>query len=450
MQIGPFTILRTKALPPLSPLDSRTGWWPLIRESFTGAWQQNVEIDLSSIEANPTLFACKTLIAGDLAKMWLRLVELTSDGIWQETTNPAYSPFLRRPNRNQNRLQFVMRWMLSKLSNGNTYVLKERDQRGVVVAGYVLDPSQVTVLVAPDGSAYYQLKTNELAGIPQDEITVPASEIMHDRMWTTVHDLIGVSPIFAAALSAQQGLRIAENSTLFFGNGSNPGGVLTAPGAISDETAARLKAYWDTNYTGANVGKVAVLGDGLKYEPMAQSATDSRLVEQMGMTDQAICSCFHVPGWKVGVGPYPPYSSAEAMNIAYYSDCLQVLIEAFELTLDDGLKLGPAYGNAYGTEFDRHDLFLMDSPTRVKAGADAVGSGAVSPNEARRRYFDLPPVSGGQTPYLQQQYWPLAQLADREIPTIPEAPPPPAPAEDEDEDVTDRMVMAFQKALYAA
>jgi len=36
--------------------------------------------------------------------------------------------------------------------------------------------------------------------------------------------------------------------------------ILSAPGAISDETAARLKTHWDANYTGNNAGKVAVVG----------------------------------------------------------------------------------------------------------------------------------------------------------------------------------------------
>ena len=71
------------------------------------------------------------------------------------------------------------------------------------------------------------------------------------------HPLVGVSPIHACGLAAVQGIRIQSNSAQVFGNGSNPGGILTAPGALSDETAKRLKAHSDSNYTGANVGKVA-------------------------------------------------------------------------------------------------------------------------------------------------------------------------------------------------
>ena len=70
--------------------------------------------------------------------------------------------------------------------------------------------------------------------------TIPADEIIHDRFNCLFHPLVGISPLYAAKLAANQGLRIQENSALFFGNMSRPSGILTAPEQISDETAERL------------------------------------------------------------------------------------------------------------------------------------------------------------------------------------------------------------------
>src|SRR5262249_50390443 len=153
--------------------------------------------------------------------------------------------------------KFVEQWIVSKLIWGNAYILKQRDARGVVIGVHVLNPSRVTVLVAPDGAIYYELDRDDLSELPEGSVTVPASEIIHDTMICLFHPLIGVSPIFACGLAALQGLNIQGSSTKFFGNGSNPGGILTAPGAISKETAERLRDYWNANYTGDNVGKVA-------------------------------------------------------------------------------------------------------------------------------------------------------------------------------------------------
>jgi HK97 family phage portal protein len=451
MQLGPLSIAwRTKSIP-LQPLSGRGGWWPIsIREPYTGAWQRNEEVSMDTVLAFSAVFGCTTLIMGDIGKLTLRLVELDANGIWNETENPAFSPVLRRPNRYQNRSQFIQTWVASKLNSGNAYILKQRDQRRVVTAQYVLDPLRVTPLVAQDGSVYYELKRDDLSGLPQEKVTVPASEIMHDRMNALFHPLVGLSPIFACALAARQGLSIQNNSSKLFSNGSIPGGVLTAPGAIDDTTARRLKEYWDENFTGDNVGKVAVLGDGLKYEGMAYNAVDMQLIEQLKWTGETVCTCYHVPPYLVDIGPPPPYANVEPVIQKYYSQCLQTNIHGIELTLDEGMGLGPQFGNRYGVEFDPDDLIWMDAAAKSKAVQDGIGSGGMSPDEARKRYFALGPVKGGNSPYLQQQYYSLAALAERDADKPFAKPTPQAPTPDDepaDEDVTADEVADELKAL---
>ena len=56
---------------------------------------------------------------------------------------------------------------------------------------------------------------------------------------------------------------------------------------------------------------------------------------------------------------------------------------------------------------------MMDSQTQMNVLKEGVGSGVFEPNHARRK-FNLPPVEGGGTPYLQQQNWSLAALAKRD------------------------------------
>jgi HK97 family phage portal protein len=336
----------------------------------------------------------------------VKLVAQDSDGIWTETKNPAYSPILRKPNLFQNRIQFFENWVLSKLQRGNAYILKQRDGRGVVVRFFVLDPMLVTPLVSSAGDVFYELKVDNLPGITE-RVIVPAREIIHDRFNCFFHPLVGLSPIFANGLAATQGLSIQNNSTRFFTNGSNPGGILTAPGAISDETAARLKAHWDANYTGANVGKVAVLGDGLKYEPMAVKAVDAQLIEQLKWTAEVVCSTYHVPPYKIGIGQMPAYNNVQALNTEYYSQCLQVLIEAIELCLDEGLGMA----EAIGTEFDLDGLLRMDSVTQMEVLEKS--KGILSPNEQRAK-LDKKPKAGGESPMLQQQNFSLEALAKRD------------------------------------
>jgi HK97 family phage portal protein len=232
-------------------------------------------------------------------------------------------------------------------------------------------------------------------------------------------------------------LRIQNNAATFFGNNSQPGGILTAPGAISDATAQRLKTYWRENFTGENSGAVAVVGDGLQFEPMRANAVDSQMIEQLRWTAEVVCSCFRVPTHKVGVGPVPGGTNVEALDQQYYSQCLQILIEEFELCHDEGLGLDvPIEGRRLGVELDLDGLLRMDTQTMVSTLADGVNRGLMTPNEARRK-INSPPLVGGDTIYLQQQQYSIEALHERDQDQPFSKPPagtPSTPAADADED----------------
>mgnify|MGYP003394062084 CR=1 FL=1 len=247
MRLFGFEIARVRAQGQgMSAVPSGGGWFGLIRESYSGAFQQHVEVDApKNILAFSAVFACVTIIASDIAKLEIDLTVEGDNGICEDA--PATSPYwavLRKPNHFQNRIKFIEQWIVSKLLYGNSYALKQRDGRGIVTDLYLLDPQRVKPLVAQDGGVYFQLSTDHLAGIA-GSITVPASEIIHDMMVSLWHPLVGVSPIYACGMSATMGNRIQGNSTKFFNNMSRPSGMLTAPGAISDELAGRLKKAWE-------------------------------------------------------------------------------------------------------------------------------------------------------------------------------------------------------------
>lgn len=398
------SLFKTKAL---STVSQGGGWFPLVREPFAGAWQTGTSVTKADLLSHGAVYACVSLIASDVGKLPINVTE-NQGGIW-EANGSIFAKLLRQPNSYQNRAQFFSAWVVSKLIHGNVYALKVRDHQGKVTALKILDPARVKVLVAPDDSVFYQINGSETMQATGEVMTIPAREIIHDRGVCLAHPLIGVSPITAAALAASQGLSIQNASTKFFENGARPSGMLTAPGEISEPTAQRLKAYWDQNYTGLNAGKTAVLGDGLKFEPMTMTAVDSQLLEQLQFTDRQVCSAFGVPAWKVGIGEMPTYNGSEAGQLHYYQTTIQSLLESIELCLDLGLELP----TNQRTEFETGELLRLDTATRFDSYSKAIGAGWMSPNEARKRE-GLKPVPGGDTPYLQQQNFSLAALAQRD------------------------------------
>src|SRR5690625_7763452 len=105
------------------------------------------------------------------------------------------------PNHFQTLILFVENCILSKLSSGNAYLLKQRDARGVVTRLYVLDPQRVQPLVSDSGDGFYRLRSDNIARV-DDDVTVPARGIIHDRMNCLYHPLGAIAPIVAARLCA--------------------------------------------------------------------------------------------------------------------------------------------------------------------------------------------------------------------------------------------------------
>lgn len=394
------------------PLDRGRWWQSVVREPFSGAWQRNIETTKESVLAFGAVYSCVTLIASDIAKIRIRLVEQDKDGIWSEVKVPAFSPVLTKPNRWQNRIQFFEQWMVSKLLSGNTYVLKERDNRAVVIAMYILDASKTKPLVAPNGDVYYEIKKDNLSGVERDVVIVPASEIIHDRMEALYHPLCGISPLSASGAAAAHGLTIQENSARFFRNDSTPGGILTAPGAIDADAARRIKEHWEANMQGENRARVAVMGDGMTYAKMTISASEAQMIEQLKWDEHNVCTAFHVPPYMVSIGDMPTYTNIEALNQQYYQQCLQKHFELIELCLDEGIGLTDHKEHTYGTEFDLDDLLRMDTATKVKTAVEGL-KGIYATNEARKK-FDLKPVKGGDAVLVQQQNFSLEALAKRD------------------------------------
>jgi HK97 family phage portal protein len=402
------------AVAPLGGAPGMSDWWQFmdVHEPFPGAFQRVMTERRESLLAFSAVYSCVGLISGDIAKLPIRLVQLTTDAIWEDIAASAFNPVLRKPNRFQTRIQFIRHWITAKLLFGNSYMLKERDNRNVVVALYPLHPAYVTPLVTDSGDVWYELAPDNLAGIDVP-LRVPASEIIHDRMNTLFHPLVGVSPLFACALTATQGQRIQNNSAKFFENMSRPSGQLTAPGRIDDTTADRLKREFEMKFGGGNLGRLFVSGSGLHYEPMTIPARDAQLIDQLKWTVEDVARAFLMPLHKLAAGN-PTVNNAAQYNLEYFENCVQIHLEEVELLLDEGLGLGPGFGNAYGVWLDEENLMRMDSGTQMETIAKGVRGCVIAPNEGRRK-LNLRPVKGGNEPLAQHQDYPLSVLANRTL-----------------------------------
>lgn len=406
--LGGKPIVPNQAEKSLSAVPNQGGWVNVIQEPFMGAWQQNQELKREDLLSFHAVFACVSLISQDIGKLPLELRKKHGD-IWKVEPKTGFN-VLAKPNNYQTLQQFFEAWMVSKLTRGNTYVMKYRDIfSGKVAQLLVLNPDLVKPLIDTAGNVFYQLGMDYLTCLQQG-LVVPASEIIHDRTNCFYHPLVGLSGIIACGLAAGQGIAIQKNAAHFFNNMSRPSGILVAPGRIDDTDAKSIQDKWNANYSAGNYGRTAVMGNDMKYVPLNIPAADSQMMEQLKMSSEIVCTVFHVPAFKIGIGTIPQGQKVEGLNEIYYTDCLQTHIEAIENLLDEALELKQAGLESF---FNLEGLIRMDSASSMDFYERGVKSGILTPNEARAK-FNFAPVEGGDTPYMQQQNFSLATLAKRD------------------------------------
>src|SRR4029077_15868215 len=121
------------------------------------------------------------------------------------------------------------------------------------------------------------------------EITMPAREIIHDRFNCLFHPLVGTPPVFASGLASMVALNGQKASALLFENASVPGGILTLPGEVNQEEEQRFKEQWELRFSRSNLGRVAVMTGGVKYEKMTMTNTEVQMTANINWYTAIAC-----------------------------------------------------------------------------------------------------------------------------------------------------------------
>ena len=98
MKLFGFEIGRTKrelveVQKALQAVRAQNTFWGYVRESFTGAWQQNFTASREETLSYFPIYGCVSLIAQDISKMGIDLIQKEGE-IWAKTTSAAFSPVL--------------------------------------------------------------------------------------------------------------------------------------------------------------------------------------------------------------------------------------------------------------------------------------------------------------------------------------------------------------------
>jgi HK97 family phage portal protein len=387
----------------------KTNWWQL------GFSKPDTDLALKSA----AVYACVSTLAQEIAR--LRITHYKNPKLkgQEEQYSSHVSRLLNKPNMYQTRSDFFLMIMYALLMNGNAYAIATRDGRGRVIDLTPVNPKAVQPYVVPDtGEIFYQ--TNVLSSEPgmiNPEHFLPQRNVLHIRLLTPTHPLVGVSPLISCNTSVTHGLSIIENSTKFFDNGSKPAGILSTPKPLNKDAAKRLRDAWSSGTTGINAGKVPVLDNDLTFQPMSLSAADSKVIEQYSMTKKDIAIAFKVPLYMVGEGE-SQFKTAEASQRDFVTRSLGFYIEHIEASLNAFFGFN---GRTELVNFDvERGIMRPEYTVRIEGLAKGVQGGIFTPNEARATE-GLKKVKGGDKVVMQKQNVPIELLGTDVLTELAEA-----------------------------
>jgi HK97 family phage portal protein len=392
----------------------------IIDRSWDIGWWQAGKNPLDA-GSNAVVEACVQRIATAVSQMPLHHYEISEDGAKKIVKNSNAMRVMRSPNETTTGIEFLYNALRSLYLDGNFYAYCVRNARTEISEMWLLNPKSVNAYRLPEsGDIVYSIGDQRYTPANFDPTAfIPARNMLHVKLACLDNPLKGVSPIQFASAQVGANNSIAQKTLTFFQNQGVPSGVLQTDLALNQDQTKRLRDAWDAQSQGFNAGKTPILSSGLKWQQVSMSSQDSQLIEANNMTVEGITSVFGVPLSLVNSMKQATYNNTEQLISHWLATGLGWTVSHLEQSLAKLFEL-PA---TQEIDLDEKILLRANYKERMESYGTAIQGGIYTPNEVRSME-GLPPMDGGDKPYMQQQMVPLGETPAINQPT-PEKPADP-------------------------
>lgn len=321
------------------------------------------------------VYSCVRVLAETLARLPLHLYKKENSNSKEKARDHAIY-FLLHDEPNAEMTSFVFRetLMTHLLLWGNAYAQIIRNGRNEVIGLYPLMPNKMTVMRSEDGEIFYKYnhKSEEVYLLKEDVLHIPGLGF---------DGLIGYSPITMAKNAIGMAMACEDYGASFFQNGAQPGGVLEHPGIIKDPE--RVRESWNAAFQGPkNANKVAVLEEGMKYQPIAIAPSEAQFLETRKFQLNEIARIFRIPPHMVGDLEKSSFSNIEQQSLEFVKYTLDPWIVRWEKSLERAL-LTKKEKESYFIKFNLDGLLRGDYESRMNGYAVGRQNGWMSANDIR-------------------------------------------------------------------
>lgn len=319
-----------------------------------------------------------------------------------------------QPNDRMDAFHFWKQVVCQILLLGNAYIVPERNTYGEPERLILCTPG--TVLYDVFMNNYYITDTyNGIYGYYSSRDVIHLKNMSFDGY-------IGVSTICFAARTMGIAATGDEETLKRFATGGRFKAILS-----NNNTVQGFGKYQDKQLEGAAEDLNAALRSGqdiislpgdVKPTPISMSSSDMQFLDSRKFTIREIARIFNVPAAKLMDDSNTVYGTAEANNLAFYSEALQPIIADIEAEFRAKL-LGPDQYRNRKYCFDIANLFALDRKSQAEWMKSRLETGVASVNDLRRE-MDAPPTEDGDDVFVSVNLAPLGSEKLNGKPSNPE------------------------------
>ena len=328
------------------------------------------------------VYACVRILSEAIASLPIHVYRYKDGGKERVCDHPLYTLLHDEPNPEMTSFVFRETLMTHLLLWGNAYAQIIRDGRGQVIALYPLMPDRMRVDRDENGQIYYryQLGADESHLDKAGTVDLSPKDVLHIPA-LGFDGLVGYSPIAMARNSIGMAIACEDFGASFFRNGAAPSGVLEHPGVLKNPE--KLRAAWEAQYGGSrNSGRVAVLEEGMKFNPIAIPPEQAQFLETRKFQVDEIARIFHVPPHMIGDLERSTFSNIEQQSLEFVKYTLNPWVCRWEQALTRSL-LSPKEKREYSIKFNVDGLLRGDYQSRMNGYAVGRQNGWMSANDIR-------------------------------------------------------------------
>jgi HK97 family phage portal protein len=350
-----------------------------------------------------------SLISGTIGALPLHLMQrkgdakrIADDRRMYAVMHDQWNPWMTAMSGRETLMAHVLTW-------GNGYAEKVYNGYGELVQLWPITPNRVRPEM-DGGDLVYRIT---LPSGPN--VTLPREKILHVP-GLGFDGFMGYSVIAMARKSIGLGMAMETFGSLYFGQGTHPGVIVSHPGKLGEESYKNMKGALTEAYSGLGQShRLMLLEEGLKMEKVGIPNNDAQFLESKQHHISDVARWFNLPPHKLKDLTRSSFSNIESEQISFVRDSILPWLIRLEQNYQMQL-LSPSDRelSGRGRLYWKHSvegLLRGDSASRAAFYGPMLDRGVLSINEVRA-LEDQDPIPGGDEHFVDLNKIPLSMVEE--------------------------------------